>query len=68
MMRACSTAGGAVMFIPDELERKERTQSYKDLSAENGIGKQPEILLDDIVVKKQVAVSVFGRLKKALAG
>lgn len=30
-MRACSTAGGGVMFIPDEIERKTQAQSYKDL-------------------------------------
>ncbi len=31
-MRAFSTANGGVMFIPDEIERKEVAVSYTDLA------------------------------------
>lgn len=30
-MKACSTAGGGVMFIPDELERRGAAISYASL-------------------------------------
>jgi hypothetical protein len=30
-MKACATAGGGVMFIPDELERKSAAISYDAL-------------------------------------
>ncbi len=30
-MRACATAGGGVMFLPDEMERKSVKVSYADL-------------------------------------
>ena len=30
-MRACSTASGGVIFIPDELEKKAAKISYSDL-------------------------------------
>lgn len=33
-MRACSTASGGVMFIPDEIERKSCKVSYKELVPE----------------------------------
>jgi hypothetical protein len=33
-MRACSTAGGGVMFVPDTLERKGAAISYSDLLEE----------------------------------
>ncbi len=31
IMRACSSASGGVMFIPDEIERKSEPVSYNDL-------------------------------------
>jgi hypothetical protein len=30
-MKACATAGGGVMFIPDTIERKQAVMSYADL-------------------------------------
>lgn len=38
-MRSCATAGGGVMYIPDEIEHKKcKPVSYKDLvSEENAI-------------------------------
>lgn len=45
IMRACSTASGGVMFIPDEIERKQvkqETVSYRDLVGEDAAAKTTE--------------------------
>jgi hypothetical protein len=39
-MKAVTTAGGGVMFIPDELERKSAAISYADLQAEEKTAKK----------------------------
>ncbi len=36
-MKAVATAGGGVMFIPEEVERKRAAISYQDLLGEEGI-------------------------------
>jgi len=33
-MKAISTGSGAVMFVPDEIERKSKARSYKDIVGE----------------------------------
>ena len=38
-MKACATAGGGVMFIPEELERKGAV-SYSDLIGEEKVAKK----------------------------
>lgn len=47
-MRACSTAGGAVMFIPDEIKRKAVKRSYRQL-----IEDEVKVLLEKPFGKKK---------------
>ena len=41
-MRTCATAGGGVMFIPDEIETQTKTQSYKDFLEEVPAKEKPK--------------------------
>lgn len=72
-MRACSTAGGAVMFIPDELERKERSQSYRSITESEDkllVDQKPRILLPNSESANHVPkpqTSFIGKIKKLVA-
>lgn len=39
-MRACSSASGGVIFVPDNIERKTKSVSYKDLAQQENPAKR----------------------------
>lgn len=61
-MRACSTAGGGVMFVPDTLKRKKTDQpvSYTDL-----LGDADAKSADEPAKKKNMVWSWVQRKKRA---
>ena len=59
-MRACSTAGGGVMFIPDTLERKKRKLAYSDIAGASETEKteslRAEQITSPIMVEEEQAI------------